>query len=126
MKKEKLVSLSRDEQRYSAALKLWLCRNIALISDYLQHGRFENLFFQLTLEGSQEYFTESYLYFGEIVSNPKEVNGENKTIDSQNEDFPLQRNGNQKKIIEFNVQSENLDFISSEIIQEFKFENIFN
>jgi hypothetical protein len=120
MKEKRLISLSRVEQSYSAALKLWLCRNINLVYDYLSNRRFENFPLDFPIENTQEYTTECYLNFDEIVSQPKEINLEKKICDPQDEEFNLQRNENQKKIIEINFQSENLDFFSFEFIQEFK------
>jgi hypothetical protein len=126
MRAKKITSLSRDEQKYSPALNLWLCRNIHLVYDYLLNAKFEIFLFNFPLENGQKYITKNYSYFDEIVPRSKEVNLENKIIDRQNDEFHLQRKENQNKINEVNFQLENLDSFSFEFIQEFKIENIFN
>jgi hypothetical protein len=125
MKNEKLTILSRDEQRIFYALKIWLCRNILLVSNYLLQKRFEDSFLDFLPENNHEYMAENALHFDEIVSLPKEVKMEKQRIDPQNEEFDLQREENQNKITEINFPSENLDFFSFEFIQELKFSKIF-
>jgi hypothetical protein len=54
MKEEKLISPSRNEQRYSHALKIWLCRNKNLVYIYLINMRLENDFLDFPLENTKE------------------------------------------------------------------------
>jgi hypothetical protein len=124
MKEEKITALSRDEQRYSAALKLWLCRNINLVYDFFLHERFENFHLDFPLENNQEYIRESYLLFDETLPQQKEMNLKTKAHDIQKEEFHTSEI--QEKIIKNDFQSENIDFLLFELVQKIKFENIFN